>query len=72
MQKKEGAVTQKIISQLQLFHNRFCGHVSRANHTISKERRGDYLAMASSHGMLSEGEKRVEERMGLDWWMVWK
>ena len=29
----------------------------------------DYRAIASSQGVLSEGEKR--KRVGFDWWMVW-
>ena len=31
---------------------------------------GDHHAMASSQGMLSEGEKRDEERVGFDLWIV--
>ena len=42
-----------------------------ANHTVSKERGGDYCAMASCQGVLNEGWKRVKEG-GFDWWMVWK
>ena len=43
----------------------------RASHTVSKERGGDYRAMASCQGVLREGWKRVKEG-GFDWWMVWK
>ena len=41
----------------------FCQRTNRqrANHTISEERGGDYRAMASSQGVLSEGEKREKE-----------
>ena len=37
----------------------FCQRTNRqrANHTVSEERGGDYRAMASSQGVLSEGEK---------------
>ena len=38
---------------------------------VSKERGGDYHAMASRQGVLSEGE-RERKRVGFDWWMVWK
>ena len=41
------------------------------SHTISEERGGDYCAIASSQGVLSEVEKRDKERVGFDWWMVW-
>ena len=52
----------------------FCQRTNRqrANHTISEERDGDYRAMASSQGVLSEGEKREMKRVSFDWWMVWK
>ena len=39
-----------------------------ANHTVSEERGGDYRTMASSQGVLSEGWKRDEERVGF--WLV--
>ena len=41
----------------------FCQRTNRqrANHTVSEERGGDYRAMASSQGVLSEGEKREKE-----------
>ena len=41
----------------------FCQRTTRqrANHTVSEERGGDYRAMASSQGVLSEGEKREKE-----------
>ena len=44
--------------------NVFCQSAIRkhANHTISKERGGDYHTMASSQGVLSEGEKREKEK----------
>ena len=43
----------------------------RAIHTVSKERGGDYRAVASCQGVLREGWKRVKEG-GFDWWMVWE
>ena len=68
---------QDVISVIYIFFYVFvCSCQSanrqRVNHTVSEERGGDYRAVASSQGMLSEGEKREKEREGFDWWMVWK
>ena len=41
----------------------FCRRTNRqrANHTVPEERGGDYRVMASSHGVLSEGQKIERE-----------
>ena len=51
----------------------FCQRTNRqrANHTISREKGGDYRAMASSQGVLNGG-KRKRKREGFDGWMVWR
>ena len=38
-----------------------CTNRQRANHTVSEERGRDYRDMASSQGVLGEGEKREKE-----------
>ena len=38
-----------------------CANRQRANHTVSEEKGGDYLAMASCQGALSEGQEREKE-----------
>ena len=41
--------------------------------TRSLKREVETIALwPQAKGVLSEGEKREKERVGFDWWMVWK
>ena len=64
--RKKSHTLHSFVSLFTINYVGFCQHTNRqrANHTVSKERGGDYRAMASSQGVLSEGEKR--KRVSVD------